>query len=173
MSNIDNFKAKLTGGGARPNLFKVICNFPAAAQGDVEFASFMIKGASLPPSTMTALEVPYRGRRLKIAGDRTFEPWNITVLNDTGFVIRNAFERWMNLMNSHSTNVGASNPNDYMVDMAVQQLGRNEEILKTYDIVGCFPTNLSSIELNYETNDQIEEYTVEINYQYWKSDTTS
>ena len=173
MANIDNFKAKLTGGGARPNLFKVICNFPAQAEGDAELASFLIKGAGLPASVIAPIEVPYRGRKLKVAGDRTFEPWTITVINDEGFVIRNAFERWMNSINEHINNVGLINPNDYQTDMTVQQLGKDDSVLKTIDLKGVFPTNLSQIELNYETNDQIEEYTVELQYQYWTSNTTS
>jgi len=173
MANIDNFKAKLTGGGARPNLFKVICNFPAEAEGDAELASFLIKGAGLPASVIAPIEVPYRGRKLKVAGDRTFEPWTITVINDEGFVIRNAFERWMNSINEHINNVGLINPNDYQTDMTVQQLGKDDSVLKTIDLKGVFPTNLSQIELNYETNDQIEEYTVELQYQYWTSNTTS
>ena len=173
MANIDNFKAKLTGGGARPNLFKVICNFPADAEGDAELASFLIKGAGLPASVIAPIEVPYRGRKLKVAGDRTFEPWTITVINDEGFVIRNAFERWMNSINEHLNNVGLINPNDYQTDMTVQQLGKDDSVLKTIDLKGVFPTNLSQIELNYETNDTIEEYTVELQYQYWTSNTTS
>jgi hypothetical protein len=173
MANIDNFKAKLTGGGARPNLFKVICNFPAEAEGDAELASFLIKGAGLPASVINPIEVPYRGRKLKVAGDRTFEPWTITVINDEGFVIRNAFERWMNSINEHINNVGLINPNDYQTDMIVQQLGKDDSVLKTIDLKGVFPTNLSQIELNYETNDTIEEYTVELQYQYWTSNTTS
>jgi len=173
MANIDNFKAKLTGGGARPNLFKVICNFPAEVEGDAELASFLIKGAGLPASVIAPIEVPYRGRKLKVAGDRTFEAWTITVINDEGFVIRNAFERWMNSINEHINNVGLINPNDYQTDMTVQQLGKDDSVLKTIDLKGVFPTNLSQIELNYETNDQIEEYTVELQYQYWTSNTTS
>ena len=173
MANIDNFKAKLTGGGARPNLFKVICNFPADAGGDTELASFLIKGAGLPASVIAPIEVPYRGRKLKVAGDRTFEPWTITVINDEGFVIRNAFEKWMNSINEHIGNVGLLNPNDYQTDMEVHQLGKDDTILKKVDLKGVFPTNLSQIELNYETNDTIEEYTVELQYQYWTSNTTS
>ena len=173
MANIDNFKAKLTGGGARPNLFKAICNFPAEAGGDPELASFLIKGAGLPASVIAPIEVPYRGRKLKVAGDRTFEPWTITVINDEGFVIRNAFERWMNSINEHLNNTGLINPNDYQTDMAVQQLGKDDSVLKTIELKGVFPTNLSQIELNYETNDTLEEYTVELQYQYWTSNTTS
>lgn len=169
MANIDDFKAKLAGGGARPNLFKVICNFPADAQGDAELASFLIKGAALPASVMAPIEVPYRGRKLKIAGDRTFEPWTITVINDTGFVTRNAFERWMNSINEHVANIGIANPTDYQTDMTVQQLDKDDAVIKQVEFRGVFPTNISQIELNYETNDTIEEYTVELQYQYWEA----
>jgi hypothetical protein len=169
MANIDDFKSKLAGGGARPNLFKVTCNFPAYAAGDNELASFLIKAAALPASVMAPIEVPFRGRKMKIAGDRTFEPWTITVINDGGFVLRNAFERWMNGINTHVDNTGLLDPRDYQTDMSIQQLGRDESVLKTYDLRGVFPTNLSQIEVNYETNDAIEEYTVELQYQYWEA----
>lgn len=177
MANIDTFKGKLIGGGARPNLFKVYVNFPSAVGGDTELASFMIKGAQLPSSVITPIEVPFRGRKLKIAGDRTFEPWTITVLNDSGMEIRRAFEQWMHLINRNEQNTSNyQNVNDalsYMADMRVVQLDRslNETDIGTYsyDIIGAFPTNISAIELNYETNDTIEEFTVELNYQYWLS----
>ena len=93
---VDDFKSKLRGGGARPNLFKATVNFPGYAGGDVELTSFLCKTAQLPSSIMNVMEVPFRGRQLKIAGDRTFEPWTVTILNDTDFSIRNAMERWMN-----------------------------------------------------------------------------
>ena len=103
---VDDFKAKLKGGGARPNLFRVTLNFPAYAGGNAELTSFMCKGAQLPASTINAVDVPFRGRQLKIAGDRTFEDWSVTVINDTGFEVRNAMERWMNGMNGHTANTG-------------------------------------------------------------------
>lgn len=170
---VDDFKSKLVGGGARANLFKVTCNFPAFAQGSSELASFMIKGATLPASIVAPIEVSFRGRKLKIAGDRTFEPWTITIINDTGMEVRNAFERWMNGINSHVTNTGLSTPTLYQTDMLVEQLNRAGEVTKTYNIRGAFPTNVSAIELNYETNDAIEDFTVELNYQYWESATTN
>jgi hypothetical protein len=173
MANIDNFKAKLTGGGARPNLFKVICNFPADVGGDAELASFLIKGAGLPASVIAPIEVPYRGRKLKVAGDRTFEPWTITVINDTGFEVRNAMERWMNGMNGHQINTGLNNPTDYQADLIIEQLDRDGSTIKTYNFRGCFPTNVAAIDLSYETNDAVEEFTVEFQVQYWESDTTS
>ena len=170
---VDDFKSKLIGGGARPNLFKAIVNFPAYAAGDTELTSFMCKGAQLPGSTIAQLDVPFRGRQLKIAGDRTFENWIITVINDTGMEVRNAMERWMNGMNEHVNNTGLSNPTDYQADMAIEQLDKAGNITKTYTIRGAYPINVSAIELSYETNDQIEELTVELAYQYWEADTTS
>lgn len=172
MSALDNFKAKLKGGGARPNLFKVNIPFPSATGGSSELASFMIKAASLPSSVIAPIPVPFRGRKLNIAGDRTFEPWTITVINDTSMDIRNAFERWMDLINANSENVSAyngSNSLNYFTNALVHQLDRDETITKTYEIIGAFPTNVGAIELNYETNDMVEEFTVELTYQYWTS----
>lgn len=171
--NVDDFKAKLAGGGARSNLFKVLCNFPAAAGGNSELASFMIKGAALPASVVAPIEVPFRGRKLKVAGDRTFEPWTITVINDNNMAIRNAFEKWMNFINQHLANQGSASPTSYQTDMEVQQLDRAGKVVKSYKFRGTFPTNISQIELNWENNDTIEEFTVELQYNYWESGTTS
>ena len=170
---VDDFKSKLVGGGARANMFKVTCNFPAYAQGDVELSSFLIKGAQMPSSVVAPVPVLFRGRQLQLAGDRTFEPWTVTVINDTDFAVRNAFERWMNGINEHNNNSGLSNPTDYMADMLVEQLNKAGEVTKTYDLRGVFPTNLSTIELSYDNENQIEEFTVEMQVQYWESNTTS
>lgn len=169
---VDDFKAKLKGGGARTNLFKATLNFPAYAGGDAELTSFMCKSAQLPASTMGVLEVPFRGRMLKIAGDRTFETWTITVLNDTGFEVRNSMERWMNGMNAHSSNTGITNPVLYQSDLIVEQLDKDGSSVKTYNLRGCFPTNVSAIDVSYD-NEAIEEFTVEFQVQYWEADTTS
>lgn len=169
---VDDFKAKLKGGGARTNLFKATLNFPAYAGGDAELTSFMCKSAQLPASTMGVLEVPFRGRMLKIAGDRTFETWTITVLNDTGFEVRNSMERWMNGMNAHSSNTGITNPVLYQSDLIVEQLDKDGTSVKTYNLRGCFPTNVSAIEVSYD-NEAIEEFTVEFQVQYWEANTTS
>jgi len=170
---VDDFKSKLRGGGARPNLFKATVNFPGYAGGDVELTSFLCKAAQLPASVMNVIEVPFRGRQLKIAGDRTFETWTVTILNDTDFSIRNAMERWMNGINAHAANTGLTNPVDYQADLIVEQLDRDESVVKKYNFRGCFPTNISAIDVNYETVDQVEEFTVEFQVQYWESDTTS
>ena len=170
---VDDFKAKLTGGGARPNLFKATINFPAYAGGDSEFTSFMVKGAGLPASVIANIDIPFRGRQLKIAGDRTFEPWTITIINDSEMRVRNSFETWMSGINNHVENTGLQNPTDYQADMIVEQLGKDGSVTKTYTLRGAYPTNISQIDLSYDTNDAIEEFTVEINYQYWESNTTS
>jgi len=171
--SVDDFKAKLKGGGARPNLFRATINFPTYANGDVELTSFMCEAAQLPGSIMGTIIIPFRGRQLKIAGDRTFDVWTPTIINDTDFRIRDAMERWMNGINAHSANTGLTAPTDYEADLLVEQLDRDESIVKTYTFRGCFPTNISPIDLNYGSNDEIERFVVEFQVQYWESNTTS
>ena len=170
---VDDFKAKLIGGGARPNLFKATVNFPGYAGGNVELTSFMCKAAQLPGSIIAPVMVPFRGRQLMVAGDRTFEPWTVTIINDTGMDVRNAMERWMNGINSHSQNTGLANPVDYTADMSIEQLNKAGEVTKKYDFRGVWPSNVSAIEMSYESNDQIEEFTVEFQITYWESNTTT
>jgi hypothetical protein len=170
---VDDFKSKLIGGGQRPNLFRCTINFPAYAGGDSEFTSFMIKGAQMPASTIAQIDVPFRGRQLKIAGDRTFENWTVTVLSDAGLTIRNAFETWMNGINEHQNNLGLTDPNDYQADMLIEQFDKSENVTKSYTIRGAFPVNVAAVDLNYETNDTIAEFDVELAYQYWESNTTT
>lgn len=170
---VDDFKAKLKGGGARPTLFKATIAFPLYAGGDVELTSFMCRATSLPSSTMGAIPVPFRGRQVKVAGDRVFDPWLITVINDTDFGVRNSMERWMNGINAHQSNTGLTNPQDYQTDLTVDQLDKDGSIIKRYFMRGCFPTELSPIELDYGTTDTIEEFQVSFQIQYWESDTTS
>ena len=170
---VDDMKAKLVGGGARPNLFKVTMAFPSYVTANVELASYMCKASSMPASTITPIEVPFRGRQLKIAGDRTFDPWSVTIINDTDFNVRNSFEQWMNGINQHKANTGLTQPSSYMADMIVQQLDKDGTVKKTYNIRGTFPTNLGAIELSYESGDVIEEFEVEMQIQYWESDKTS
>ena len=170
---VDDFKAKLRGGGARPNLFKATINFPGYAGGDVELTQFLCEAAQLPASVMGVITVPFRGRQLKIAGDRTFDTWTPTIINDTDFNVRNAMERWMNGVNAHASNTGLTNPVDYQADLLVEQLDRDGSILKEYKFTGCFPTNISAIDLNYGTNDEIERFQVEFQVQYWMANTTT
>lgn len=170
---INDFKAKLVGGGARNNLFKVTANFPAYAAGNVELASFLIKAAQLPSSLIAPITIPFRGRQLQIAGDRSFEAWGVTVINDTDFQLRNAFERWMNGINAHAANTGETNPSQYMADLAVEQLDRQGQVLKRYDFRGCWPSAVSAIDVSYDSENTIEEFGVEFQVTYWESNTTN
>jgi hypothetical protein len=174
MKTIDDFKSKLKGGGARPNLFKVIINYPAITQGDTELTSFLCKGAGLPGASFGEVAVAFRGRTVKFAGDRAAaENWTISVINDTDFAIRNAFERWQNIINSNVSNVGTQISDDYMVDLEVHQLDKAGNILKTYNLRGAFPLSVSQIEVSNDTADTIEDFTVDFSYQYWDSDTVN
>jgi len=170
---VDDFKSKLRGGGARANLFKATINFPTYANGDVESTSFLCEAAQLPGSTIGTIVVPFRGRQLKMAGDRTFDVWTPTIINDTDFRIRDSMERWMNGMNGHQTNTGLTNVTDYEADLIVDQIDKDGSILKTYNFRGCFPTAVSPIDLNYASENEIERFTVEFQVQYWESNTTT
>ena len=170
---VDDMKAKLVGGGARPNLFKVTMGFPSYVTADVSLASYMCKAASLPASTIAPIMVPFRGRQLQIAGDRTFEAWNITVINDTDFNVRNSFEQWMNGINQHETNTGLTQPSSYMADMIVEQLDKDGTVKKKYDIRGTWPSALGEIVVDYSQENVIEEFTVELQVQYWESNKTT
>jgi|TARA_B100001094_G_scaffold327571_1_gene386084 hypothetical protein len=170
---VDDFKSKLRGGGARANLFKATINFPTYANGDVEITSFLCEAAQLPGSTIGTIVVPFRGRQLKMAGDRTFDVWTPTIINDTDFRIRDSMERWMNGMNGHQQNTGLTNVTDYEADLIVDQIDKDGSILKTYNFRGCFPTAVSPIDLNYASENEIERFTVEFQVQYWESNTTT
>ena len=166
MANIDRFIKELDGGGARANLFQVdittgLGNTAAA------LASFMCKGAQLPASVVAQIDVPYRGRQLKVAGDRTFENWTVTIFNDNAMEIRNDFEKWMDRINSHQSNTGLLDPEDYKEDLQVTQFDRSDKATKKYNIVGAFPVNCSAIDLSYDANDAVEEFTVEFAFDYW------
>jgi len=161
---VDDFKAKIRGGGARPNLFKATINFPGYANGDVELTSFLCEAAQLPASTMGTIIVPFRGRQLKMAGDRTFDVWTPTIINDTDFNIRDAMERWMNGMNNLDENTGLVNVSDYTAQITVEQLDRDDNILKAYVLRNCMPTAISAIELSYDTANEIETFDVTWRY---------
>ena len=180
LRTISGFKNKLTGGGTRPNLFEVVLNFPTiVTQPDAEKTRFLVKAAALPASTIAPVEVPFRGRIFKIAGDRTFETWTVTVINDTDFEIRNAFEEWMNVVNQLDNATGITNPDEYMQDALVHQLDRSAgegiltaaqtSVLRSYQFRDIFPTNISAIDLSYDSTDAIEEFTVEFQVQWWEA----
>ena len=171
LRTISNFKSKLTGGGARANLFEVVLTFPDVAQPDsavLDKARFLVKGANLPASNVAQIEVPFRGRVLKIAGDRTFDSWTVTVINDTDFAIRSAFERWSNTINRLSDNTGLTNPADYQSDAYVYQLDRDGSTLRSYRFYDTFPTQVGPIELSYDAQG-IQEFTVELQVQYYEA----
>ena len=175
MANINDFKATLKGGGARANQFSVNMPFPgyAAVGGESRTMSFLCRTTNLPGMTLGEVAVPFRGRSLYIAGDRTFETWTTTILNDTDFAIRNAFERWMNGINALSDNSGLENPADYQVDAFVDQLDRAGTVIKSYTFRGLWPMTLAPIELTYDGNDAVEEFEATWRYQYFESNTTT
>ncbi len=175
MANINDFKARLSGGGARANQFKVTLPFPgyASVGGETSDLAFLCTATSIPGQTLANIGVPFRGRVLNIAGDRTFNPWSVTVLNDTDFKLYSAFERWMNGMNNMTDNEGLTNPVDYQVDIFVDHLDRNGATLKSYTLRGAFPTSLDDIALSYSTNSDIERFGCSLTYQYFETDTTT
>ena len=172
LRTLSDFKAKMTGGGARPNLFEVVLQFPISAPTDTDTlqkSRFLVKAAALPASNIGPVEVPFRGRVLKLAGDRTFDTWTITVLNDTDFAIRSAFEKWMNSMNKMEDATGTQDPAFYQSDAYVYQLDRDGSTLRNYRFHDIFPNNISSMDLNYESTDTIHEFTVEMQVQWWEA----
>ena len=172
LRTITDFKSKMAGGGARPNLFEVELVFPdpIAIENDVKDKSrFLVKAAQLPASNITPIEVNFRGRILKIAGDRTFDTWTVTVINDVDFAIRSAFEKWMNFINKMEDATGAQDPAEYQPDAYVHQLDRDGSTLRTYKFHDVFPTNISAVDLSYETVDSVEEFTVEFQVQWWEA----
>ena len=172
MANIDDFKANLIGGGARSNQFRVtITPPPGIAIGlDVRRTSFLVKGSSLPAMTMTPIEVPFRGRKIYIAGDREFaDEWTTTFINDTDFMIRNAMERWSNGINDLADNTGVIAPADYQTDLTVEQLDRDDTVLKSYIFRSAWPIGVSSIDLTSENATAIEEFSVTWRYQHFEA----
>ena len=199
--SIDAFKSRLRGGGARSNLFEVsfgseqggLPGTTATSTGatnsvfsqlGVTFDNndlMLIKAAGLPASTITEIPVAFRGRTLKVAGDRTFDVWTITVINDTDFKWRSFFERWVNYMSKVNDGSGTINPSEYMADMNVSQLSRGPgvipnvsntgtiDILRKYVVKGVFPTSVSTIDLSYNNENEIEEFTVDLQVQYWEA----
>lgn len=204
--SITEFKSKLSKGGARPNLFLVRLNFPTlqgivdvdgttvSGNGPTEQAEFLVKTAQIPASNIGTIEVPFRGRMLKVAGDRTFEPWSVTVINDGNFEVRKAFEIWSRGINALTENVsqlgygnGKNGALSYCADMVVYQLGRDGvtpdktpasintngtdakmDVVRAYKFFDAWPSSISAIDLGYDANDQIEEFTVEFQYNFFE-----
>tara|TARA_R100000329_G_scaffold5227_1_gene6860 strand:+ start:439 stop:1020 length:582 start_codon:yes stop_codon:yes gene_type:complete len=180
---IDDFKANVASDFARPNLFQVDLAFPSGIINNaslIRLGKFTVRAANLPSSQIGVIEVPFRGRTLKIAGDRTFEPWTITVMNDSKFKLRAAFEKWASSIQGYAENFtvarGLGDRDDstgYFADMTVQQLSRDiragkaPKVLKAYRFYNVFPSNIAAIDLDYGSNDAVEEFTVELQVQYW------
>ena len=176
--DINLFRSGIKFDGARANLFEVSLLFPTgvaqgpAAQG---VSNLLVKSAQLPGSTIGMTTLNYFGREIKFAGNRTFQDWTVTVINDEDFVIRAAFEQWMNQINSHVTNVrapGFQGPQGYTRTATVTQFGKDSSVIKKIDVVGMFPIDLSPIDLDWGNNDAIEEYSVTFAYQYWEDNTS-
>ena len=182
-SKVSTFLTKVSQ-GVRPNMFQVDINFPEGDLGDAdkELASFMCKSANLPSSNVGVIEVPFRGRSVKIAGDRTFDNWSATFINDKDMKARSYFEAWLRDINTHQANTAnVIDPSAYGRSVVVRQLEKDENSngseLRSYKLWYAFPTSSSAIDLAYDSNDQIEEFSVEFQYSYWTvgddSDTTS
>lgn len=166
MASISQFKSMLKGGGARANRFEVLVDFPAFAgtSEDIRKTAFLCNSTQLPGSTLGVVEQPFRGRILKLAGDRTYDEWEVTFLNDTDFALRNAFERWHNYINAYNSNTGTSTPDDYMSVVTVYQLDNKDNRVKEYSLQLAWPTVVAPIEVGQDQNDQIEMFSVTFAY---------
>jgi hypothetical protein len=176
MANIADFKAQMIGGGARPNQFYVQLTFPTYVQLGVvagQQAQFLCRSAQLPASTVEPIQTLYRGRPVQFAGERTFQPWTVSIYNDTTFNIRNALETWQNGIQNYSTTLGRTNPRDYQVDLSVYQLDRSGAIIKSYQFVDSMPINIGPIQLDFDQQNQIEQFDVEFSFNYFTSNTTN
>lgn len=168
--NVNELRSQLTFGGARNSLFQVTITNPSNGAGDIK-VPFMVKAAQIPAATLGVIEVPYFGRKLRYAGDRTFADWTVTVINDEDFLIRNAMENWSNQINSLQGNLrtfGSSSPAQYKTTAEVTQFSRTGVPLRTYKFNGIFPSDVSSIDVNWEQTDSIEEFSVTFQYDYWE-----
>ena len=168
-SNIDTFKANLAGGGARANQFRVIFNRPPTLAGGLSIlrSSFLIRTAQLPGSSVGEVVVPFRGRNLYLAGDREYETWTTTVLNDTDFMIRNAMEDWNNGMNDYQLGTGLTDVADYTADLIVEQLDRDDTVIKSYILRNCFPQAITAIDLSFDTTTEVETFDITWRYTHF------
>jgi hypothetical protein len=175
MSTIAEFRAALKGGGARANRFEVIIEFPSFAGGAdaIRKTPFLCTSSQLPGSTLGVIEQPWRGRFLKLAGDRVFDEWTVSFLNDTDFEIRDSFERWHNGINAYTSNTGLISPQEYMSTVLVYQLDSNDNRVKEYRLNMAWPTVIAPIEVGQEQNDTIEQFEVTFAYSDLGSNTTT
>lgn len=168
--SINNFRANLTGQGARPNLFEVTIPFPGAVNpGEAgQKITFMCKGAQIPGADIGLVEVPYFGRNIKLAGNRTFAEWTTTVINDEDFAVHAGLTNWMNAINTHAGNERQITGTDYQVDAQVIHYKKDGDIAKEISIINCWPSSVAAIELGWDQNDAIEEFAVTWQYDYWE-----
>lgn len=171
LNNISGFVNAFAGGGVRTNLFRVLGAVPGSGDADTSRAiSFLCKAAQIPASSLGTIEVPYRGRRIKIPGDRTFADWSITIISDSNLTLRSKFEAWSVLINQHVANIGDPNfMSTLMPTWSVTSLDRAGNAIRTYSMIGCFPSEVGSIDLSYENNDSIAEFPVTLNYSWWEA----
>ena len=178
---ISDFKGALIGGGARSNLFEVeLTTLPAGIAWNSSDFSYMCKAATLPASNVANIDIPFRGRTFKVAGDRTIDPWTVTIINDESFNLRTAFEEWTDLIAKLDNNLGATDPNAYMVNAKVYQLGRGStpnsksnsgtanSVLKEYEFFNIWPSTVAAIDLSYDSTDSIEDFTVDFQVQSYR-----
>lgn len=169
MFSINDIKSQLTGGGARPSLFQVIINNPVTGEADQKLP-FMVQASSIPASNLSMIEVPYFGRKMKVAGTRTYEDWTVTVINDEDFAVRRAMEEWSRRINTYVGNIrdfGTSAPAEYKSVADVIQYGKTGEELRRYKFDGIFPLQISTIELDWNSGDTIEQFQVTFAVDYW------
>ena len=175
--SIEDFKAVLQGGGVRPTMFQVELSFPPGVAEDTTEATqeavFLVKAASLPASNVGTIEVPFRGRKLKVSGDRTFDPWEVTIINDVSFYLRTTFEKWSEKIQNMNYALGANTLDAYFATATVRQLDRDGNQLRVYAFEGIWPSTVSEIGLDFDSTDTIEEYTVSFNVQYWGAAATN
>lgn len=171
--SIEDFKAVLQGGGVRPTMFEVELTFPDTVVSDPNLATnegtFLIKASQLPASNVGLIEVPFRGRKLKVSGDRSFDDWTVQVTNDVSFGLRKAFEEWSERIQNHNYALGSNNLNDYFATAIVRQLDRDGQQLRAYRFEGIWPQTVDAIDLAFDSTDEVEEYGVTFAVQYWSA----
>ncbi len=168
--SINNFRAELVGQGARPNLYEVTIPFPGAVNpGEAgQKMTFMCKGAQIPGADIGLVEVPYFGRNIKLAGNRTFAEWTTTVINDEDFAIHAGLVNWMNSIQGHGENLRTIAGNDYQVDAQVTHYKKEGEVAKQITMINCWPSSGAAMELGWDQNDAVEEFAVTWQYDYWQ-----
>ena len=173
IKSISQFKGALARGGVRPTMFQVEMTFPDGTTSDeadvIDKATFLAKGAQIPASNIGVIPVPFRGRQLKVSGDRTFDSWTVTVLNDANFTVRKALEKWSEKVQNMNYALGETFLENYFQDLTVHQLDRDAKALRSYKVFSAWPSAISPIELDFGTQDTVEEYQVTFEYQFWHS----